>query len=159
DVFKHGGRVAGPNVTAEEVAAVLERSHALFYLEKYGDRRLTSATGRPELLGAALKCREFPKQASSGDVIKVAGTACNTGSSTWLAVPRPLGGYVTLGVKILERGGRLLDDTRGRTLLPRDILPGETIDMTVEVPLSGLGPGVYRIIVDLVNENVCWFQG
>lgn len=57
----------------------------------------------------------------------------NTGQSLWLSQPRPFGGYVTFGVKILAPDGRLLDDTKGRQLLPGDVPPGGRVEEEKEV--------------------------
>jgi hypothetical protein len=90
--------------------------------------------------------------------MKVVARSENSGESVWLARPRPFGGYVTFGVKILSPDGRLLDGGRGRTMLSTDVSPGEVIEVISEVSLEGFERGKYRVLFDMVNEQVCWFQ-
>jgi hypothetical protein len=51
--------------------------------------------------------------------------------------------------------GRALDFDWLRVSLPRDLDPGEEATVDVELPL--LEPGAYRLVFDLVAEQVCWF--
>jgi hypothetical protein len=82
----------------------------------------------------------------------------NTGQSLWLSKPRPSGGYVTFGVKLLTPTGRLLDDSKGRQCLSEDVPPGGRIEVVSEVSLEGCKAGRYRVLFDMVNEQVHWFQ-
>jgi hypothetical protein len=82
----------------------------------------------------------------------------NVGQPIWLAKPTPFGGYVSFGVKLLTADGRVLDDNRGRRQLSRDVPAGSRIEVVTEVPVEGLKPGRYRLLFDMVNELVCWFQ-
>jgi ubiquinone/menaquinone biosynthesis C-methylase UbiE/glycosyltransferase involved in cell wall biosynthesis len=156
--FKEGKRVSSPYLSSEEVAEFIERFHPLFYLEKGGKRPLTSASAPPELLGARIVVRKCPARVRKGEILKVAALCENTGESLWLAAPRPFGGYVTFGVKLLSASGRLLDDTRGRQPLAEDVPPGSHIEVVSEVSLEGCEPGRYRLLFDMVNEQVHWFQ-
>ncbi len=65
---------------------------------------------------------------------------------------------MTLGCKLLTAKGRLLTDTIGRTFLPCDVHPGETINVhaTIAVP-PDIEPGQYRLQFDMVDEQICWF--
>jgi hypothetical protein len=90
--------------------------------------------------------------------LKVVALCENTGESLWLATPRPFGGYVTFGVKLLTASGRLLDDTRGRQSLSEDVPPGGHIEVVSEVSLDGCEAGRYRLLFDMVNEQVHWFE-
>jgi ubiquinone/menaquinone biosynthesis C-methylase UbiE/glycosyltransferase involved in cell wall biosynthesis len=156
--FKEGTRVSSPYLTSQEIAHFIERFHPLFYLEKGGKRPLTSASAAPELLRAKIVVRACPTHARKGETLKVVALCENTGDSLWLARPRPFGGYVTFGVKLLTSTGRLLDDTRGRQSLSEDVPPGGHIEVVSEVSLEGCPPGRYRLLFDMVNEQVHWFQ-
>ena len=157
DAFRHHDKVSTANVAADEVAAVLERSHCVFYLEKGGRRALTSASAGPERLRARIIITSCPAQTRAGVIITATVRSENIGESIWLAQPRPLGGYVTLGVKLLSPTGRLVDDNRGRTMLPNEVGPGDAADIVSTISLEGLACGQYRIVFDMVNEQVCWF--
>lgn len=157
-LFREGNRVSSAYLTPQEIADCIERNHPLFYLEKTGERPLTSATASPELLQARLVIKTCPQQARKGETIQVRAQCENTGQSTWLSKPRPFGGYVTFGVKLLTPAGRLLDDTQGRQNLPQDVPPGSSTKVVSEVSLERLEVGRYRILFDMVNEQVNWFQ-
>jgi ubiquinone/menaquinone biosynthesis C-methylase UbiE len=156
--FKEGRKVSTPFLTSQEVADFIERYHPLFCLEKGGERPLTSANASPELLRARITIKECPKRARRGEVMKVVALCENTGQSLWLSQPRPFGGYVTFGVKLLTIAGRLLDDGLGRQVLARDVPPGGHIEVVAEVALEGFEAGRYRVLFDMVNEQVHWFQ-
>jgi ubiquinone/menaquinone biosynthesis C-methylase UbiE/glycosyltransferase involved in cell wall biosynthesis len=156
--FKEGTRVSSPYLTCREIAEFVERFHPLFYLEKGGKRPLTSASAAPELLRAKIVVRKCPTCVQKGQILKVVALCENTGESLWLSAPRPFGGYVTFGVKLLTASGRLLDDTRGRQSLSEDVPPGGHIEVVSEVSLEGCEAGRYRLLFDMVNEQVHWFQ-
>jgi ubiquinone/menaquinone biosynthesis C-methylase UbiE/glycosyltransferase involved in cell wall biosynthesis len=156
--FKEGRKVSSPYLTSQEIADFMERFHPLFYLEKGGERLLTSATASPELLQAHIVVKECPSRVRQGESLKVVALCENTGQSLWLSKPRPLGGYVTFGVKLLTSTGRLLDDSRGRQRLSEDVPLGGRIEVVSEVSLEGYKAGRYRVLFDMVNEQVHWFQ-
>ena len=157
-LLKEGKKVSAPYLSSEEIADTLERYHPLFYLEKDGERPLTSATASPELLQARIVIKECPQRVRKGEVMRVVALCENTGRSLWLSKARPLGGFVTFGVKLLTLNGRLLDDTRGRQPLTEDVPQGGQIEVVSEVSCDGLEPGRYRVLFDMVNELVHWFQ-
>lgn len=158
DRFRRGKRLSTPNLAPRDVADIVERSHPLFVLEKAGTLPLTSATASPQLLRAHIAVDGCDEPVAAGGRLRLLARCRNTGTSTWIARPRPLGGHVTLGVKILRTDGRLIDADRGRTEIGRDVAPGDSIDVAAELSLAGLDPGSYRLLVDMVNEQVCWFQ-
>ena len=51
----------------------------------------------------------------------------------------------------------MLREDLGRTPLPRDVAPGEEIE--IEMTVAGLLPaGHYRLRYDMVVEGVTWFE-
>jgi SAM-dependent methyltransferase len=156
--FRIGKRVSTRNAAPWEIADFIERCHPIFFLEKGGSQPATSATSKPELLRARISISSCPTRVAATDVVRIAAHCHNTGRSTWLAQPRPLGGHVALGVKILRADGRLIGGSGARTALPRDVPPGDAVELTAEVALAGLAPGSYRLVVDMVNELICWFE-
>lgn len=65
--------------------------------------------------------------------------------------------YLAVGDLWLQEDGKLLTEMDGRIGLPKDLRPGEE----VEVPLSITAPttpGNYILEVDLVQEQVSWFH-
>lgn len=158
DRFRVGKRVSTANAAPWEIADFVERCHPIFYLEKGGTQPATSATSSPELLRARISIGTCPTRVAADGAIRIIATCRNTGRSTWLAQPRALGGHVTLGIKILRADGRLVDGSRGRTALPRDVPPGDAIELVADISLVGLAPAPYRLIVDMVDELICWFE-
>jgi SAM-dependent methyltransferase len=157
DRFKEGGKVSGAFLTAPEIADFI-RGHPLFCIEKAGARALTSATAPAATLRAKILIQECPSRAHAGSSITVVALCENVGESLWLSKPRAFGGYVTFGVKLLTPEGRVVEDNRGRQQLASDVPPGGRIEVVSEVSLVGLKPGSYRVLFDMVNELVCWFQ-
>jgi SAM-dependent methyltransferase/glycosyltransferase involved in cell wall biosynthesis len=157
DRFREGRRVSGAFLTVQEIADFI-KGQPLFCLEKGGARALTSATAPAATLRAKILIKECSRRAQQGGSMKVVALCENAGESTWLSKPRDFGGYVTFGIKLLTPEGRVVEDSRGRQRLRHDVPPGGHIDVVSEVSLDGFKPGSYRVLFDMVNELVCWFQ-
>jgi ubiquinone/menaquinone biosynthesis C-methylase UbiE len=156
DRFGTGGKVSGTYLTPGEVSVFI-RGQPLFCLEKAGNRPLTSASAPVEMLRAKIVLKECPTRIGQGQTVNIVAVCENVGKSLWLA-RRKVCGYVTFGVKLLTSDGRVLEDSRGRQGLAHDVPPGEQVRVVSEVSLAGLEPGSYRLLFDMVNERVCWFQ-
>jgi ubiquinone/menaquinone biosynthesis C-methylase UbiE len=85
----------------------------------------------------------------------VHATLENTGTALWLPGTEPLGG-VGLGCHLYREDGTLLDFEFYRQPLPAPLAPGETVELTYELPR--LAPGTYLLEFDLVAEGVTWFS-
>jgi ubiquinone/menaquinone biosynthesis C-methylase UbiE/glycosyltransferase involved in cell wall biosynthesis len=157
DRFREGGKVSSAFLTAQEIADFI-RGHPLFCIEKGGVRALTSATAPAATLRAKILIKECSRRTNQGGSMKVVALCENMGENIWLSKPRVFGGYVTFGVKLLTPDGRVLEDNRGRQHLRHDVPPGGRIEVVSEVSLEGFKPGSYRVLFDMVNELVCWFQ-
>lgn len=155
--FSAGDRVSNPYFTPSEIAAFV-RAQPLFCLQKPGTRPLTSANAPSATLRARIVVKECPTRVPHQGRFKVVALCENIGESLWLARPREFGGYVTLGVKLLTPDGRVLEDDRGRQHLMHDVPPGGRIEVVSDVSVEGFQPGRYRVLFDMVNELVCWFQ-
>jgi hypothetical protein len=75
----------------------------------------------------------------------------NTGQMTWTA-----GGAFHLAYHWYDTGGRKLEDGR-RTLLPRDVAPGEAVVLRAELQAPP-AEGRYVLAWDMVQERVAWFS-
>jgi SAM-dependent methyltransferase len=150
------GRHPRPHMTPPGVLEELQRRHAYGMLVRDGERARTSR--HPGVLRAAITVRELPRELVRNHSAVGHVELANTGDSVWLSKPSNLGGFITVGCKLLQLDGRLVDDSVGRTMLPRDVHPGETIqvDIAMTVPDS-IAPGAYVLRVDLVNELITWF--
>jgi len=81
----------------------------------------------------------------------------NTGSVTWKARGRRFGGQVTCGLKVFNAQGELLREDLGRMPLPRDVMPGDEIELEMTVA-GALPAGRYELRYDMVVEGVTWFE-
>ncbi|HEV3022624.1 MAG TPA: class I SAM-dependent methyltransferase [Pirellulales bacterium] len=78
----------------------------------------------------------------------------NTGTAAWLHERRELG-YVTIGMRRPPGAGGL--EALTRTHLPRDVNPGDSIEVATTFQLPDSAPaGVWEL--DLINEMTCWFS-
>jgi SAM-dependent methyltransferase len=89
------------------------------------------------------------------DGARVHATLENTGTAIWLPGTEPLGG-VGLGCHLYREDGTLLDFEFYRRPLPAPAAPGETVELSYDLP--ELAPGTYLLEFDLVAEGVTWFS-
>ncbi len=157
DRFREGQKVSGAFLSSAEIADFV-RGQPLFCLEKSGTRALTSASAPAATLRAKIVIKECPSRVRQGRTMKIVALCENVGESLWLSNQSAFGGYVTFGVKLLTPDGRVLEESRGRQRLAHDVAPGHYVEVVSEVSLEGFKPGRYRVLFDMVNELVCWFQ-
>jgi len=135
--------------------------HARFVLYK-GDAPPADTWLPPQLLAGRLRA-EIATTPSSDSTIHIHTPWVdrlrirNVGSVTWKARGRRFGGQVRCGLKVFGEDGTCLREDLGRTPLPRDVPPGDEVEveMTVE---AALPPGRYRLQYDMVVEGVVWFE-
>jgi hypothetical protein len=143
-------------MTPRGVIDELQRRHAYGMLVRDGQRPRTSRY--PGHLHASITVREFPRDLVRGETHAALVELANIGDSVWLSEPNEFGGFVTVGCKLLHPDGRLIDDTIGRTILPRDVLPGEHIQVRMSIAIPDrIGAGAYVLRVDAINELIAWF--
>jgi ubiquinone/menaquinone biosynthesis C-methylase UbiE len=109
----------------------------------------------PVEYGSVVDVREATRQVAVGETVRVRVSVRNTGSLTWRASmegPRP----TRVGLQLLAEDGRVLDREYGRGNLPHDVRPEENCEVTIEHPAPP--PGSYRVKIDVVMENVTWFE-
>jgi len=134
--------------------------HARFVLHKGEDPPpdtllpLQKLVGR---LGARIALTQVTDRAAAGQPFTDRLRIANTGGVTWRAHGRRFGGQVTCGLKICDGGGAILREDLGRTPLPHDVAPGESLDLEMTVP-GALAPGAYTLRYDMVVEGVTWFE-
>ena len=82
----------------------------------------------------------------------------NTGDTRWLTDIPDQPGQTRLGghLHAAARGTPAIDYDWYRGALPRDVLPGETVTVQAELPAIER-PGEYRVVFDVVAEDVLWF--
>jgi 2-polyprenyl-3-methyl-5-hydroxy-6-metoxy-1,4-benzoquinol methylase len=111
----------------------------------------------PGTLRARILARTSPpKTLAAGKAFKLPVTFINTGDTLWLTGQSVRNGLVMPGVKITDETGTMAGENHG-PLLPRAVAPGRslTLDLVINAPAR---PGTYSVKVDLVDQNVCWFE-
>lgn len=92
-----------------------------------------------------------------GSTLPVQARVTNRGSAPWLAASRSGIGHVTLGVQLMDGGGRLLTRDHHRVALSHDVPPGETVGLSFACPAPAAA-GSYNLKFDMVAEGVAWFE-
>jgi SAM-dependent methyltransferase len=108
-------------------------------------------------LGAVIVVAAGELTVQAGQTVTQRLSITNAGTLTWKARGRRFGGQVTCGLKVFTEDGRLVREDLGRTPLPRDVGPGEAIDIEMTIQ-ADLAPGRYRLLHDMVVEGVSWFE-
>jgi SAM-dependent methyltransferase len=109
-----------------------------------------SDSRHPGLLRAVIRVIERP----TNRVLRL--SIENTGDTIWLAKPIRGGGWVRFGAQLVDGHGVVLDRDWRRVDLPRDVLPGETVSLLLDV--SDAPAEARAIRCDLVNELRSWFE-
>jgi hypothetical protein len=112
---------------------------------------------QPGLLRAKLRLLEVspPTEVRPSAAVRVA--ARNTGDTVWLAGPLTRGGFVQLGIQLVDQAGAVVHRDWARAPLPDCVLPGQEVIVRAEL---ALGPTVAAnpvLRLDLVDEGICWF--
>jgi hypothetical protein len=82
----------------------------------------------------------------------------NLGSTTWRAhVPLNISCEIRVGNHWLDATGALVQYDDGRTQIPRDVPPGETITVPLMITAPEQ-PGQYILELDVVQELITWFK-
>ena len=111
----------------------------------------------PGLLRAVIRLLDRSVQTSQSGKIQLSFLVEveNLGDTIWRSRPPTRRGTVTVAGRVYSaRGERSLGETP-HALIPRDVRPHSRA--RVEFQTTPLEPGEYRIEVDLVDEEICWF--
>jgi SAM-dependent methyltransferase len=111
----------------------------------------------PGTLRARIVAREsLPKAVAAGARFRLPLTFVNVGDTIWLTGQTVRDGLVMPAVKISDERGNLVHENHG-PLLPRAVAPGRSLvmDLPIHAPEK---PGTYSIKIDLVDQNVAWFE-
>jgi hypothetical protein len=96
----------------------------------------------------------LPRTMATGHLEQVPIVATNTGALAWRA--QGIDPY-RISYHWLLPSGRVIVFDGARTVLPRDVAPGGTIQLVAAV-LAPDRPGRYLLAWDVVQENVLWFS-
>jgi SAM-dependent methyltransferase len=124
-----------------------------FCLINAGEERADSRAARG--LACEIRASVAPDRPAAGR-IAIDAIVTNTGTATWLPSSTPVGG-VGLGVHLFDASGSLLSfdfHVEPLTDPPREIAPGETVQLRVVLP--PIAPGRYHVELDCVASRVTW---
>jgi SAM-dependent methyltransferase len=162
-VFDYGGpeeNRASLDRMWTETRQLAAREHARFVLCKGDDPPADTLLPTDKLTGrirAHIVLADVQPEVKAGESFTDRLRVTNAGSVTWKARGRRFGGQVTCGIKIYGATGDLLREDLGRTAIPRDVPPGDTIEIEVAVN-AALAPARYTVRYDMVVEGVTWFE-
>ena len=135
-----------PGVQADRVIAACHKS------ESYPDSRAVN------YLAARLTLSSGPTTARAGEVLRFRLHAENVGYARWLkGESASEEGAVHLVAHVLDENEEPLSWYHAGAFLPRDIAPGEAVEIDIEVPAPAQ-PGNYILMFDMVSEHLAWFE-
>lgn len=144
----------------EETVRHVAGEHARFVLHKRDDAPADTLLPGQQLIGrlrADIALEKVSDAVRAGSSFTDRLRITNAGSVTWKKLGRRFGGQVTVGLKLCDLNNEVLREDMGRTPLPRDLAPGETIEIDMNVP-GAINPGRYTLRYDMVVEGVTWFE-
>ena len=113
---------------------------------------------KPGRLSARIALRSKPNlRISSGEALELDLEIENTGDTLWLAGSEARAGVVMPAVRIIDEEGTVVREVHGEPPLPHAVAPGEVIRLKTGCAVPQRS-GVYALKVDLVDQQVCWFE-
>ncbi len=116
---------------------------------------------RPKPLGTfgqLISLRSKLKKMSVGERVSVRVRVSNPTAETWPAEGDGFGAYsVRLAYHWFDANGQLVVGDGQRTVLPHDLLPGDSVILKAEILAPGK-PGDHLLRLTMVQEAVSWFD-
>jgi hypothetical protein len=111
----------------------------------------------PSGFQAEIVAQEVPSRVFTKEKVTLRVVVKNTSNTTWLARERGRSPFqVSLGNHWLDSTGREVVHDDGRTGMPRDLQPGEQVELKLVVN-APKDPGEYLLELDMLQEGVSWF--
>ena len=112
----------------------------------------------PSLLSASFHLlAPLTERLSPGATLSISLAIKNTGDTLWLNGGDVRTGVVMPAVRVFDENGAVVSEFHGEPPLPRAVAPGESVDLKIEYAVPHR-PGSYAIKIDLVDQQVCWFE-
>jgi 4-amino-4-deoxy-L-arabinose transferase-like glycosyltransferase len=117
--------------------------------------------GRAELgplprFASSIFVEDAPQVLRPGEPARIQIRVTNTSDSVWSAEGNDGGEYRVTASSRWLGGEEVPAGEAARGLLPRDLRPGETADVSVPVAAPSR-PGQYTLVLTMVQERVAWF--
>lgn len=159
DLDRYNGLFDESAASLELRSAAWDRMHqtmmnrTIFFLDK---GELRPDTRGPGFVAHRMTVDRDAVTAADGQPITLTFTIANTGVAVWLDRGPAIFGLVRLACHLYDGDGTLLNFDHFRCDLPMPVAPGETIEMTVTVPIGNSRP--CALVFDMVAEGVRWFE-
>ncbi|HEY8223714.1 MAG TPA: methyltransferase domain-containing protein, partial [Pyrinomonadaceae bacterium] len=112
----------------------------------------------PGILSARLSLKDpINNRVAPGSTMILPISVENMGDTLWLTSDTSRAGVVVPAVRVFDDSGALVNEFHGEPPLPRAIAPGQTVEISIEYQTPQRA-GDYKIIIDLVDQNICWFE-
>jgi protein tyrosine phosphatase (PTP) superfamily phosphohydrolase (DUF442 family) len=108
----------------------------------------------PGELRCVIELLDFTPRPPRGEPFPLRVRARNTGVKTWCFKPETNAGIHARYVLWNDADQQVASQRSG--LFPAEVPPGQSIDLTLALPALSK-PGRYRLLVDMVDEQQCWF--
>ncbi len=113
---------------------------------------------KPGLLRAEFSLLEPPaRSVEVGAKLQLAIAIRNAGDTLWLNGQTLRTGVVMPGVRVINKAGEIISEVHGHPMLPRAVAPGQSLAIEIPCPVPP-SPGTYTVKIDLVDQQVCWFE-
>jgi uncharacterized protein YbaR (Trm112 family)/SAM-dependent methyltransferase len=119
-------------------------------------KRIFTSRG-PNYLFASVTPGRTELEMKAGRKAEIPFTVRNEGDTVWLSRTPDGIGRVRIGFQLQSADGALLNEHYLRVPLPRDLAPGEEIELVAKLPAIRK-PGDYLFEVDGVAEGILWFK-
>lgn len=130
-----------------------QQNSGLFYFQK---GRILRDSRQTEGLAHTLSCPNDPLELKVCEPRKFPVSFTNTGSNRWLDKNEAHIGVVHLASRLLDYDSRELLADNSRFRIPKEMEPGD--HFAGEIPIAVKRKGHYWLKLDLVSEEVCWFE-
>jgi len=125
---------------------------------KYSAHEFVPDSRAPGVISARLSMLEgWPRQTTASALIEALLEIENTGNTVWLTGAATRRGAVTLGVKVFDANDHLIDEFHGEPAIEYALAPGESTTLSLKYRAPN-APGSYRFKIDLVDQQICWFE-
>ena len=133
-------------------AAIRTSTYIVLYKGEY-----KPTTRNPDNLQARIEPTVDRARVTAGVPIQLHVRLTNTGDTRWLGGTPDQRGTTQLAAALHRADPNTCIDAKwSRTLLPRDVPPGDDVTLHVVLPTIET-PGEYRIVLDVIAEHVCFF--
>jgi SAM-dependent methyltransferase len=125
----------------------------IFFLEK---GKFTPDSRSHIGLAHVLKVEKAHFATKTGTILRIPVEIANTGSAKWRNSNIQDIGVVKLGAHLYDADNKLLNLDFTTCLFDTEVHPGDKITTVLEVRFDK--PGRYNLVLDLVSEQICWFE-